>query len=945
MKAHKFVSIFIAGSLIALTTVIGISPANAQIDVSHLQTCLKEEGSSLDVLVLMDSSRSLRDAKPDEAARRKVDGGSDPDGVRGKILKSSLKILRSLADESDRSFNISLRNFGANSNPDEKKKLMERWVEWTGNTSDNDLTTFVEKAIYDDSPGTEWTNGLSSARDQFKKRIGEAKLAGTNSCSIMFWITDGAPTDSTGPICSPTGNASINWFRENNILVLGGLLKPLDPAEAAIAAQFGPLVRGETCGSNEAGWTRGEVIEARDITDLAWGFVGLIASIKNLINLNGTGSSFNVDPSTSHIEIYTRKASGNWEIKKPDGTVFCSSSNLGSRCKSKNDSEVGINTITVYPEKPIDAAGVWTITPNINADDFLVYGGLSTTSPDSLKTKPTLSISQFSAESEEGKKANFVASLLNPDGSPFKLNGYKSVSICAKVESSPVEVCESGKQSANLGVTPSSSDKSVYFEALLVSEKDPSREYRISATVKIRVIPSGVFPSLVCEKEPCVLNNLPNKNKPAISTLTVKAGDTGGQNGTVTLLGTTILADSVENRGDGHFEFIVQKENGDVVKWNDPSEQLSPGEKLTLTVKTDMGGSSEIQGVLKYKVSANGQEIVRQLDFKFEVGAAKNWPLLIALMLLAYLLTVGLPYAYLLWSARRRAVLTVPDNEFAYLEQPVVIGANGKVTMKSSEIESALAATLTPSHQGLRNEEIANGARSVSLGSAQFEVIPPKWNPFVEPAAQVFVPGSHVITTFGGSEFLEERSFFSRGLTGEALIFFPTEEGLAPVLQDEIQSTQPVSKSELFSSATNESQGQGLVKKPGDIFATALFIVPRYGNRRKSMEEVNLKLKNTIESANLGVHIDELRQRALEAEELRIEELKKADLEKSEKKKKPEKASNDVENQKNSSGQNQVERESNRFSIFEEELNTPNQDTFSIENEKPDSSSGRKLWD
>ena len=88
-RLHRFISILISVLFVALTTVIGISPASAQIDVSYLQTCLKEEGSSLDVLVLMDSSRSLRNAKPDEAKARKVDIGSDPEGKRGKILTSS----------------------------------------------------------------------------------------------------------------------------------------------------------------------------------------------------------------------------------------------------------------------------------------------------------------------------------------------------------------------------------------------------------------------------------------------------------------------------------------------------------------------------------------------------------------------------------------------------------------------------------------------------------------------------------------------------------------------------------------------------------------------------------------------------------------------------------------------------------------------------------------
>ena len=940
-KTKRFLSTVTAGSLVALTTIFGIAPAQAAIDVSYLQTCLKEEGSSLDVLVLMDSSRSLRDAKPNEAAAREFDKGSDPERKRGKILKSSLKILRSLAEESGRSFNISLRNFGDNSDPVELGKLKDRWVDWTDDTSDGDLTEFVERAVYDDSPGTQWTNGLISAQDQFKKRIGQAKLAGTSSCAIMFWITDGAPTDPTAPICAASGNASINWFRENNILILGGLLKPQEPSEAAKAAKFGPLVRGENCGENRDGWTRGEVIEANEIGDLAWGFVGLIASIKNLINLNGNGSTFNVDPSTSHIEIYTRKSSTNWEIKKPDGTVFCSDSNRGSQCKVQDDPDVGIITITVFPDKPINAAGVWSISPAVNSDDFLVYGGLNTNSAGALKTKPNLVISQFSPEAEEGKEASFLASLVNPDGSPFSLTGYKSVSICAKVASSPIESCASGQSSANLTVIPSTTDKSVSFEAVLVSEKDPSRKYRIPATAKINVIPSGFFPSLACENDPCVLNTLANKNSKSVTNLIVKAPTSGGQGGTVTLLGYSILADDIDDRGDGHFKFLVEKESGGVVDWNDQNQTLSPGDKLILTVTTDQGGKSEIQGVIKYKVSANGQEITRQLDFKFKVNNARNPRVLIGLMLLAYLITVGLPYLYLLWSARRRAVLLVADNEFAYLEEPVTISQNGKVASRASKVENTLATSLEPSHEGLKFEIIENGAREISIGNVHIEVIPPKWNPFVEPVTHISIKDNHVMTTFGGSEFLQERAFFSRSLTGEALLFFPSEENIAPRMAQEVESFEPASKSELFSSSATKAQGEELVIASGEIFATALYLVPRYENRRKSLSDVNSKLKNTVEGANLGVHISELRQAALDEELLRLEELKKAALAQAAKKndkKEPKVKKDDVKTK------DQTEQTDKPRSLFEEEIKSSEKNLFSDETDTPDSDSGKKLW-
>ena len=932
MKMTKrILSTITAGSLVALTTIFGVAPAQAAIDVSYLQTCLKEEGSSLDVLVLMDSSGSLRDATPEEirSGKRQTEKGSDPDRKRGKILKSSLKILRSLAEESGRTFNISLRNFGKNSDPVELEKLKERWVEWTSDTSDGAWKTFVEKAVYDDSPGTQWANGLISAQDQFKKRIGEAKLAGTSSCSIMFWITDGAPTDSIEPICAPTGDASLNWFRENNILVLGGLLKPREKAEADKADQFGPLVRGEKCGENQPGWTRGEVIVAEEIDDLAWEFVGLIAGIKNLINLNGNGSSFNVDPSTSHIEIYTRGTSSNWEIKKPDGTVFCSKSNPTSKCVVTEDSEVGITTIAVYPDKPIDAAGAWSISPSIESGDFLVYGGLSSNSNTSRKTKPNLVVAKVSGDLEEGKPISFLASILNPDGSAFSLQGFSSVTICAKVASSKSSDCESGKSAANLTVIPSTTDKSVSFEAVLVSERDSSREYRISATAKINVIPSGLFPSLVCDKDPCVLSTLANKNSKAISNLSVKAPTSASQGGTVILLGTTILSDGVEGRGDGHFKFVVQKENGEIVEFNNESQILNPGDKLTLTVTTDLGGKSEIQGVLKYKVSANGQEITRQLDFKFNVGNKINWFVLVGLMFLAYLITIGLPYAFLLRSARRNAFLAVTNNAFAYLSQEVVISENGKVISKASMMENSLVAAFPePSDEDLIFSEVAKDARSIDIGNVKIEVIPPKWNPFDDLITRVEVAGNHVMSTADEAKFLEGGAYFSRSVTGESIVYFPSEQSLAPLTKESATSLANSSDAAPFAAAPIQKAGKELALKTGDILATVLLIVPRYGDREDSLRTANLKLKGKLESANLSAHVPALRKNALEVEQAKIDEL-----EKTKPVKQPTKPVEVKDKDADSGFGFQSDTQSTTFSFLEERLDGTEKNPFSSESD------------
>jgi hypothetical protein len=852
--------------------------------------------------------------------------------------------LQSLADESERDFRISLRNFGNNSDPKELQELKSHWKDWLPNPSADDLREFVNSALYDDSTMTEWTSGLASAKTHFKQRIGEAELNQTKSCSIMFWITDGAPTDSTKPICTDNSNASINWFRENNILVLGGLLKPQEGEDRINASKFGPIVRGENCGINEEGWTKGEVVEANNIGDLAWKFVGLIASIKNLINLNSENSTFYVDPSTSHIEISIRGDQKNWQIKQPDGKLICSSSDLGDRCEVPPSNETGITTIEVYPETPRTVGGIWEISPKITEDNIQVYGGLNSSGdkPRDKQAKLHIDTKEEVVQVDEGKEVSLKANIVNADGSPFSMEGYKSVTICAKVDSDKTSNCKIGSTSALLTVSPATSDKSVGFEAILVSAHDSIRKYRITASVKIKVQESAFFPSLSCgdKSESCMLTNVPNKKKPSVSYLKVLPANSGSTSGTVSIVGFKVLSDEVEERGEGHFNFRLENTNGEVIDLNSPSNNFSPGEQLKLTLTTDVAGEGEVRGIIKYKSVAEGKELNRQLTFAFEVKEASNDLIRIALLILAYLITIGLPYLFLLWSARRAAVLTVSDNEFAYLEQPVIISEFGRVSSKASIVENSINAALDASHEGLKFETVEAGARSISIGGVLVEVIPPKWNPFVEPVTRVYIEGNHVMSTYGGSEFYEDQAIFSRTLTNDALIYFPTESNLSPVSQENDSSLDSSSEA-LFAPSTSDVTEAGLVKKSGEVLATAIYFVPRYGNRAKSMNELNLKLKDTLDGTNLVEHISSLRQISLDTELLKIEELKKANLAKSEKS--PKKASKEA---KVDSGQASEEpAEPNSFSYFEDHLDNSEKNFFTDEGNDSDPNSDKKFWD
>jgi hypothetical protein len=879
-------------ALVAAAASFGVSTANAApIDVSYLQTCLKVEGSSLDVLVLMDSSASLRNSTKDDSWYPKYKAGSDPEKMRGKILTSSLKILRSLAQESDRAFNISLRNFGNNSNPKELKNLQSHWQDWSAKTSDADLSKFVDHALYDESTMTEWTNGLITAKNQFKQRIGQAELAGTKSCPIMFWITDGAATDSTDPICVENTNASISWFRENNVLVLGGLLQPKDDKYRVDPREFQSIVTGENCGRYEEEWTRGEVIEANDVSDLAWGFIGLIASIKNLVNLNSDDSTFYVDPSTSHIEISIRGDQKTWQVIQPDGKIFCSSSNRGENCTVSPPDEIGITTIVIYPERPTDADGTWEVSPKFSDESMQVYGGLDSSGPIPRAKQAKLLINPKSAEVDEGKDISFEAKLVNADGSPFSLDGFKTISICAKVDSAKNSKCNNGSTSTSLSVSPTTSDKSVAFEAILVSARgESSREYRIVASARINVIPSGAFPSLICEEDPCELTSLANKNKEAVSNLRVVPAKNGSSAGRVSVIGFTVLSDNVENRGDGNFEFRLQKVIGSDIDSNSQGEYLSPGDEIRLTVSTDIAGDSEIQGVIKYKVFSDGKEIVRQLPYKFEVGSKKNFPLQIALVLLAYLLTVGLPYLYLLWSARRAAVLNVPGDDYSFLSLPFEITNDGRLKGVG---ELPTGVTFAPDYTKLEKRTLDSGSKEVFLDKVKVSVIPPKWNPFTPAKTKAEFSEGYLISTASHEGIAFQNVSFVSSLIDEVIVYFP-EEG-------NITAVKPVSNEAIVDdiglsfrdSAYENKITEGLSEPTGPVTGDVLFIVSPYVNnntglnREKSLLAAVAKLNATVEGLNFSEDIANLRAGALKDALAREEAEKvqeKAEQEKEDKK-------------------------------------------------------------
>jgi hypothetical protein len=856
---RKLLSLSVTTFLIALAVIVNPTQAladNHSIDVRYLQTCLKQKGASLDVLVLMDSSRSLRNPKQGETDSGNSWAGSDVENRRGPILLSSLSLLQDLAEDSGNSFRVNLKNFGNNSGED-LDALKAKWMPWTevkpGN-SESVLNDFVERALFNDSKGTDWAKGLATARIDFNARISEAERAGTKSCSIMFWITDGVPSNpglDKAEICKSDGESSIDWFREQNILVLGGLLKPKNRDSSL----FRPIVTGQNCGQTQDSWTNGYVIEADDINSLAWGFVSLVANIKNLIDLDFANGKVVLDRGTSQIEIYIKGEPSQWELKAPDGTVFCSSSNPEpSKCVVATG-KTNITTISVTPTDPNTTQGSWAFS-SFPQTEVKVYGGISV-APNPVR----LVIDPLNQNVNEGSKASFNARLENADGSLFDVTGFKSVKICATLESNREEVCKTGSATAILELLPSMSDTTVPFTAVITSNNGENRQYNVSAVVNVIVQESGKFPSLVCgngsEGDTCRIPDLKNKlSKESVQLKVLKPTDAGAVSGQIYIVDIEVTRDDFAR----NFKFVLTDESGNVVNPGDKTALFDPNDTLKLEVSFDKGEPSQIEGVIKYAVVAGDQIVIRQLNFGFNVRDIVNPGVLFLFLLLAYLLTIALPYAFLLWSARRAAVLNVPGGEFSFLVLPFEITQDGKL-MGTGEIPAG--STFAPNHKNLEKRSIAPNARTVTIEMAEISTIPPKWNPIGEVKTLISIPGNYILPTCSSQSLSYEKARFVSTLVDEAIVYFPSEGNIDPALITSEESFSEEKAFDLYESSYETKISETLSAPTNPVAGKVIFIVPPYGNREKSLTKVLNNLNASASNIDWPEKIAELRENSL----------------------------------------------------------------------------------
>jgi hypothetical protein len=246
------------------------------------------------------------------------------------------------------------------------------------------------------------------------------------------------------------------------------------------------------------------------------------------------------------------------------------------------------------------------------------------------------------------------------------------------------------------------------------------------------------------------------------------------------------------------------------------------------------------------------------LNFGFYAGDVIDWWKLILLLLAAYLRTIAVPYAFLLWSARRNAVLAPPDDEFSYLITPVTVTTNGKVVFPG-DIEGSSS---TISHNNLTAVQLDAGSRVTTVGGVEITAVPPPWNPLVSSKVYASVPDSQILTTYGNGTFESPDALFTPNLVKEAILYFPMEANFVPSATEHHFSAD-ISP---FAASTYESEiERSLNVRTGELTGQAIFFVISSENRKIALRDLKLKIQSLGEASNLAEQIKTIRDDSLQA--------------------------------------------------------------------------------
>lgn len=882
------VSIFLTLSSVSLGAV-GVASAKSQpnADFSSLQSCLDVQGASLNVVYLMDISKSMEK--------------SDPKKVRATMLASSLQLFYQVSKDSKKPLNFTFVSFGSTNDT-------AVTIPWNPVNSSNislQIAKARRAASQESSYGTDWNEGLLLAQGQIKQK----RNLDSKSCFVFSWMTDGqidlnpngGSTDFVPAnrvayenICNQN-EGLINWFRRpsNQIATLGALLSQnanLLPTqfddlsmEQKSVALFRPVIEGNgpipgnvakaygipkgsyECGRVTESSNLGTLVSSGQAKDLAWQFLDLVAHLRNLNKAEFEQSDgtykLQIENSVGRLEVFTKgKNSGKvLQIKDAKGTDICS---MAIKCRRTSNSN-WTEWIVDIPGQGV-SPGSWVIEIDSDTPAKIFLGTQGDPKEVKFAFYPEPSLQNI----VEGTTVETTAKLIHEDGSDVSASEFKR--ICVEL-TKPLTTKESTCVDGSVSV-PIKFNAEMSNEALQVTAKytfSSSQEQGQVTEVRTMVVkPNSQFAKLSCPtletdengSEVCRLNPIPNSHQKSTTELTATVGQ-----GQSTLEITGFKADDSEDRVDAYNtdgtpygEITVTAENPQSIPF------ILANSKIKI-------GVDDVHGIIAYAVrDGAGQEVISQLKVVFDIESKKNGWILVGFYLLALIIGLGIPYILLIFAAKSAG--TFAATSFRYMTVPIeisnegivrsrVVGHNGDGENDQGFGEERVDQPFAlPDARELSNYvDVPQGSKQISIGSATISIIQKALNPFAPIKVELFNPSSLVYSNRGESIAIET-GIADQSLVGLYFITASLDE-LEPIADE-----SPSEKSFDFDdTAFDAFESNKLAVRQDGLIGQLTCVVVGEVNPRTQLQRFVEDLQTSDESfKNMLGDLQELRSNALE---------------------------------------------------------------------------------
>lgn len=705
----------------------------SQIDqaIADLNTCLNSLADPvLDVFYLMDGSGSLAN----DGSRR----GADPDGVRFQAVEESVAPLAELADAGV-NVNVAAATFGNGAS------TVVPWTQVQPGDSGalaEELSSALENSFQREN--TNWVAGLALAEEELAKKRLEKR-----SCQTLIWITDGgifiennAESNAAGieAICGafPTDFGSAkdqgSMFRLRNagVVVLGFLLDDPNSDSQSRVSYFGPVVEGRgevdssyfggengqfACGRVIPG-AAGAAIPAENPSALADALWAVSICITNRCI---TGDGFNepldrdedgrwIMPITSGIAtVLVRPRSDTVQIYDPNGTDVCAAD---ADCTIEN----GALSISV-----LGNSGVWRLATGDNASPvvrFLLEISLTPEVPDDVISGEPTGVALQVVQADE----------------PFRPELYDQVDLAWEFQSDDGSASSGvvGDSGLLVDFAPQAGGRltlllNAFVEATQVEGVTiPSLTVDVSQQVPLEVRPPGDYPSVIGRdgsSPETVLFPLIEGVGDATAVIRVQGPATGE--------GLVCLAPVVIESDPGVAEVGRTLAFSSDFDCASGQRTISAGEiiEIPITASTDrqFSGVARGQFFVQLQPVDGGRVFPEAIDFEVPSTLQRSSGAALITFIVMTILGLLIPYAVLLFFARRQASFSGELSGARYASLPIHVGQEGLVSIGDRPVSDYSFIYMNP----------GTVQRTVETAGVVHEVRPPKAWPFAPISCQV----------------------------------------------------------------------------------------------------------------------------------------------------------------------------------------------------------------